>query len=265
MDLTTPQSLNRYVYVMNGPMNAVDPDGANLVEIEPCGLNAEYEFGCPDGSWFGYIGIPLGVLIGGNDGGGGGGGNSGGPSTEPNVNPSGKPPLSGETLGIPNGLHLQPSFLNWLLPAEAQCDFGQCIPALGFHAGGVLASARLPGEQFWACVARVRAAGGAFTATVDTLTPGASFAFGLTRPLGPPRGFSNRIPSPSWKNNLIKFNKVPGPSLAENLAAEAASQGTVSAESVAVVRGTAARVAGKAGILAAVGWGLELGVLGACR
>lgn len=41
--------------------------------------------------------------------------------------------MSGETDGIPNGLHLQPSFLNWLLPAEAECDFGYCGGTLGFE------------------------------------------------------------------------------------------------------------------------------------
>ena len=140
MDLTNPQSFNRYAYVMNGPTNSADPTG-----LDPCEYHSGWSGNCGHSGdpcsdpWFAdghaecpYMpgGPPIGIWIGGSSGPGGGGT----PTTEPNVNPSGKPPLSGEALGIPNTVHIHiPSILQTLglAPNDPVCDFVACGTGAG--------------------------------------------------------------------------------------------------------------------------------------
>ena len=99
-DITTPQSLNRYAYVGNNPLNATDPSGLVCQSL--------------DGGDCGGIGI-IGWDWGGGDGGGDGPVGHPGPlesgpmGTSPNP-PNGTltsdDPFSGETNGIPNGLQV---------------------------------------------------------------------------------------------------------------------------------------------------------------
>ena len=138
MDLTNPQSLNRYAYVMNGPMNATDPSGLDLVSIGGwCGFGldgAGYpEEDCGGFTWH----LPVIPIDTGGGGGGGGKTASGTPTQGPGWNTGGKPPLSGETLGIPNSVHIRiPSILQilGLVPLEPACDFGPC--SFGFAENG---------------------------------------------------------------------------------------------------------------------------------
>jgi len=139
MDLTNPQSLNRYAYVNSNPLNAIDPDGldpfnegdmwhTNFCGGDPilCALFAgsAHEF-CV------FIGLCSSGSSPSSSGGGGAAGSSTASTTQttPNVNPSGAPPLSGETLGIPNSIPFRiPSILQTLglVPIDPACEFGPC-------------------------------------------------------------------------------------------------------------------------------------------
>ena len=87
MDLTNPQSLNRYAYVLNNPLRFVDPFGLDSAECHATGDGADQE--CTvvgnDGGWVPIFGAgccggdggPLPLILGpfgGRDGGGGDGG-----------------------------------------------------------------------------------------------------------------------------------------------------------------------------------------------
>jgi len=153
MDLTNPQSLNRYAYVGNNPLNAVDPNGldgfgdGNLpsfgwCQADPifCALftGSAHEF-CV------FIGL-CGEGSGPSGGSGGSGGSPNGgptqPTSDPGVNPSGKPPLSGETLGIPNSVHIQlPTILQTLglVPIDPACRFIPCGLGPDYYQAGAIA------------------------------------------------------------------------------------------------------------------------------
>jgi len=73
-----------------------------------------------------FIGL-CGDSSGGNSGSGGNGTGSAGPT--PSAASNSKPPLSGETNGIPNGFRIpRQNIWNVLLPGTMQCDFGVCVP-----------------------------------------------------------------------------------------------------------------------------------------
>ncbi|MBV9145235.1 MAG: hypothetical protein JO065_04920, partial [Acidobacteria bacterium] len=173
MDLSNPQSLNRYSYVLNNPMNAVDAlglCGSGQDGDPPCstGGPCEAEFGIcgggetdpgslplcmtnPIGCFASGTGVYGYCFFGGlcNPNGPSGGGNSSSgvgsapaPQPTPNVNPSGNPPLSGETVGIPNTVHVRiPSILQTLglAPNDPACDFIACGSGSDGFQGGVIA------------------------------------------------------------------------------------------------------------------------------
>ena len=145
VDLTNPQTWNRYVYVGNNP----------LVVIDPLGLDDEQPFSIPWGSLF-CGGDPIICALGGwdvcvfaglcspNGPGEGNGGNSGGggspsgqaPSTTPRSKPVNFP---NETLGIPNGMTINSGGI-WgaILPSGNCADMGPGVAiGLGYGPGGV--------------------------------------------------------------------------------------------------------------------------------
>ncbi len=99
VDLANPQSLNRYVYVMNDPLDNVDPSGLMISTPTPAppDFSSRFSFGVicnPDGDWS-YTGTPgqtpcnsiVNQLIGGatlnwQSGGGHGGGAAGVPGSQ---------------------------------------------------------------------------------------------------------------------------------------------------------------------------------------
>jgi len=118
-DVGDPQSLNRYTYVVNDPVNLTDPLGL----WEDCGDPgfADSHAQCAElpGPWGGGIWIVIGGGWGGGGGGSGGGGGGGIGGSIPN----------GESLGIPTGLKVKfPGLWGTLLPIDPQCEFGPCVP-----------------------------------------------------------------------------------------------------------------------------------------
>jgi RHS repeat-associated protein len=118
--LTNPQSWNGYAYVLNDPLDMIDPSGTDGLSPGDPGDPGE---GCDD-DW--CLGFPPSL-----------GPGTGGPVNTPppptqtesgggNTLPPGSP-LGGETLGIPGGIGV-PSVLQVLLGTgpDAPCDFGAC-------------------------------------------------------------------------------------------------------------------------------------------
>ena len=133
-DITDPQTLNRYAFVRNNPVNLVDPSGMD--DCDPFDPNCG---GCDDLFCFDPFG-------GGGDGGGGGGDIGPQPPIyiPPGVGTSPNPPdgtlasddpFGGETNGIPNGLQI-PGLGS---PGLAGCTYGSgsCGGGIyGFTQGG---------------------------------------------------------------------------------------------------------------------------------
>jgi RHS repeat-associated protein len=151
VNLSNPQSLNRYAYVMNNPTTATDPLGLM------CDLWCLGDLGGGGGGGFcGQWGGPEGdicilllappIFIGGGGGGGGnhaggGGGTGGTTGSGSGPNTGGLPPMGGETNGIPNWFPAQPLSmcqLTGLCPISPGCEFGFCVPlGTGFIATGL--------------------------------------------------------------------------------------------------------------------------------
>ncbi len=125
---SNPQSWNRYGYVGNNPLSAVDPTGLYCDAKGDCPIG-----GGPDPCAFDitcFPPLPPCLDCGGGGGGGGrrdpdpgsGGGGGGGRRI------GGKWP-NGETLGLPTGLNLKPMGLAGLigLSPGTSCDFGVCV------------------------------------------------------------------------------------------------------------------------------------------
>jgi RHS repeat-associated protein len=112
-DIPDPQSLNRYAYVRNNPVNSTDPSGlcaADLIGGGDCGgfgFGFGFGFGWGWGRWDdGRIGRQPPIY------------------TPPNVGTSPNP-FNGETFGIPNGIQIPMLGLpGILLPNDPSCDFG---------------------------------------------------------------------------------------------------------------------------------------------
>lgn len=155
-DPTTPQSWNRYAYVMNSPLNNVDPFGLDFCSPDdPTGccnpLNDPTQCGsyCPPE--YGYCGVGVcnydpDFCI--PDGGGGGGGEGGGnpspaPPSAPAPTPTGGVWLNNETLGLPGGLNVHPLSLGDFFGLTPGCEFGVCAPIGGNNFAVALAAGGL--------------------------------------------------------------------------------------------------------------------------
>ncbi|MBV9180951.1 MAG: RHS repeat-associated core domain-containing protein [Acidobacteria bacterium] len=136
VDPTNPQSWNRYAYVNNNPLAAIDPlglDSGNPCD-DPWYAETHAECPAPPCAAFGTEGcIPFPPGYPGSGGGGGGSAPSGGTS-------AGSQPPSGETLGLPGGLNPYPfgnvwnlfGFLPgmpnpWILDARNVIDNGELV------------------------------------------------------------------------------------------------------------------------------------------
>ncbi|HXZ81738.1 MAG TPA: RHS repeat-associated core domain-containing protein, partial [Terriglobales bacterium] len=140
-----PQSWNQYSYVMNNPTTFIDPLG--LDGSQPsiwinafCQADPIFCAATPAEAYQLCVFIGLcGDNSSGNTGSGGNGTGSAGPT--PSAASNSKPPLSGETNGIPNGFRIpRQNIWNVLLPGSMQCDFGVCVPIGNGVLGGTLSS-----------------------------------------------------------------------------------------------------------------------------
>ncbi len=125
VDITNPQTWNRYAYVANNPLNAVDPMGLYLEVCPPDYYGGDCSL--PPGG--GGIGIPCWWC----DGGGGGGGHHHPPPSPPPPGPPPAPPpqpinFPNETNGIPNGLPTNPWGIWGAIIPTAQCGDIACPP-----------------------------------------------------------------------------------------------------------------------------------------
>jgi RHS repeat-associated protein len=133
VDPTNPQSWNRYTYVLNDPLNNIDPMGLDDDSPWPSCDDPTDPFPC----W-----LPIGVFLGGGSGGGPGkSGSSGKGGARPQPGGAGFP--NGETLGLPSGLSIPPLGLPGLLGLPgpgSDCNFGPCGGPLGNgYAAGTIA------------------------------------------------------------------------------------------------------------------------------
>ncbi len=150
-DPSNPQTWNRYAYVGNNPLSAVDPTGQYLMLCEdPWG--GGFDYGFEKTTSLGYPGLACGpfewelpIIDPGDRGHGGGGGNGGGSgggagSGSPG-GPAG-PPLGvwqeKDTFGLPPRVVYGPLDLGSLLGLTpgTECDFGVCVPIGGGFQGG---------------------------------------------------------------------------------------------------------------------------------
>jgi RHS repeat-associated protein len=130
-DVTNPQSLNRYAYVLNNPTTLTDPlglDGGDCSDYEYFISHAECGGtpGCIAEGSEGCIPYPPGYPWG-----GGGGGGGGGAPAPPGAPPAGQPPLGGAEA------------FNGILPCIEPLSE---IPGIALAAGGALGTTLSPGN-----------------------------------------------------------------------------------------------------------------------
>jgi RHS repeat-associated protein len=119
VDITNPQTWNRYAYLANNPLNATDPLGLY------CSVDDSDTIGECGDDWFDDFAIFCCTGGGGgvgHRGGGGGGGGGGQPPPQQPIN------FPNETLGLPNGFPTNP-WGSWgaIIPT-AQCGDITCPP-----------------------------------------------------------------------------------------------------------------------------------------
>jgi len=137
VDLTPPPTWNRYTYAANNPLSNVDPAGLSPIHEEGGDDNC-WEYGgavpgYPCGLWD-TLGADLFkrfiCKVDGCDSDRGSGSNGSGGGNPPGSGGGGTPVTwPNETNGIPNGLNVNFGGV-WgaILPSDANCDFGICIP-----------------------------------------------------------------------------------------------------------------------------------------
>jgi hypothetical protein len=130
-----------------------------------------------------------------------------------------------------------------------------------FFSGFSVSTARLPGESFKQCVSRVRAAGGSATTAVDAVSGVGLLtgSFGTTTTLvNAGRG------AQGWNVTNTAVKTTPNLSIAEGVAYSAASKGLISPSAAGMFGKIVSPLGKLSAVAAAVGIGLEGGVLGAC-
>ncbi len=134
--------------------------------------------------------------------------------------------------------------------------------ARSFFSDFSLKSARNPGESFGQCVSRVREAGGSFTTAVDAASGVGLLtgSFGTTTML-----VSAGRGAQGWNVMNTASRTVPNLSVAEGVAYSAASKGFIAPSTAGTLGKVIAPLGKVSAVTAAVGLGLEGGVLGACR
>jgi hypothetical protein len=135
-DLGDPQTLNRYAYVRNNPLNATDPSGMSCVSSTGgCDGGFDFDFGFDfglgwGGGWTPPPAIPYVPPPNINSG----------PFNDPLANSASSGPLGCEIDGIPCDLSRQ--IMHFGLPGISittggPCDFGTCAAGNGLTAGAI--------------------------------------------------------------------------------------------------------------------------------
>jgi RHS repeat-associated protein len=227
-DITNPQSLNRYAYVMNNPATFIDPLGLSCsdpTDPSPCVQGGTTSItvngGTPDPialAWYGdYYQSSMFKFHG----------------------------------LVPPLLLLPPNPSWWSTFARS------------FITDFSLSSARQPGESWSACVDRTQQSllGGAGSNVLNALAPVSAVTSILTTSPG-----TALVPGGGVAGKVVPIRgPVPIPSLAEQIAQGGVEAGTLSAETASLAR-VAAPVASKiVAPITAVATGLEFGFFGACR
>jgi RHS repeat-associated protein len=120
VDITNPQTWNRYAYVGNNPLNSTDRLGLYM-DVCPVGYYGGDCSAPPEGGGGGIV-IPCWWCRG--AGGGGGGGTGGGGGQPPRQSPTHFP---NETLGLPNGFPTNPWGIVGAIIPSANCGDITCV------------------------------------------------------------------------------------------------------------------------------------------
>lgn len=268
-DAASPQSQNRYSYVMGDPINFRDPSGFGGEGGRGCGFYCDALLGFLP-SIFGF----------------------GGPHFHGSLLPRAKvpAPLEGESLGIPTGMSLPNATLSSILfPKNSGCEFGPCQDIVFDAVGGTgprrsvdlgwwktfgsnlfwhwsFKGARLQGESVGDCIDRTQKGllGNTGQVVLNNLTP-VSMATGvLTYSPGTTLAQDGARESRGVVR-IFRTKLVSKPTLAGKLASAAVEEGTLSAGTAARVQAGSATIGKIAAPVTAVATGVELGFVAACR